>query len=252
MIQYIIITILFIIFFKNKIFSNNINKSNANSLESQSFYYYAKYSSFKPNNSHKIIRNKLFLMIRVEPINIPKYKSLFSRYRNCKYYILLVNMQQNKNININDIEKICVQQQEIEISQENYEKYFQMNTKRKILKTPKYSSKYKEVSFPVFIVLICFLFKYIIYHNNHKNLLVKNEANNNVIKIIFNDSCAICLEYFNNENNKKCPMHKIIIFLKCRHYFHEKCIIKWFKKHNNCPICRANLLYDSKYIILSI
>ena len=54
-------------------------------------------------------------------------------------------MQQNKNININDIEKICVQQQEIEISQENYEKYFQMNTKRKILKTPKYSSKYKEV-----------------------------------------------------------------------------------------------------------
>ena len=43
--------------------------------------------------------------------------------------------------------------------------------------------------------------------------------------------CTICLEYLKlNRKVKQTP---------CNHYFHEHCIIPWFKKHATCPNCRA-------------
>lgn len=43
-------------------------------------------------------------------------------------------------------------------------------------------------------------------------------------------SCSICLDSFSFGQH-----HRI---LECRHSFHKKCIDKWFKTGNNCPICR--------------
>jgi len=43
-----------------------------------------------------------------------------------------------------------------------------------------------------------------------------------------NKSCSICL---NNLNN-------IVIQLKCKHYFHKKCIIQWLDINKTCPLCR--------------
>ena len=46
-------------------------------------------------------------------------------------------------------------------------------------------------------------------------------------------NCPICLddfiesEYYRN--------------LKCNHAFHKKCIDRWFKKENNCPMCRTEV-----------
>ena len=51
-------------------------------------------------------------------------------------------------------------------------------------------------------------------------------------------SCSICLDLLNKESDQ-------IVVTSCRHIFHKKCLIKWFKsdiKNNNsftsCPICR--------------
>ena len=42
------------------------------------------------------------------------------------------------------------------------------------------------------------------------------------------NECCICLEYFESK----------IIKLDCNHLFHYKCINKWRKINNKCPICR--------------
>ena len=48
------------------------------------------------------------------------------------------------------------------------------------------------------------------------------------------DKCGICLKTWDLRNNE-------IIKLSCNHYFHKKCILKWFSNDcsNSCPICRC-------------
>jgi hypothetical protein len=45
--------------------------------------------------------------------------------------------------------------------------------------------------------------------------------------------CSICLE----------PIKKKGVTLKCNvsHTFHKKCILKWLKTNNTCPLCRTHL-----------
>lgn len=46
--------------------------------------------------------------------------------------------------------------------------------------------------------------------------------------------CAICLERF-----KENEMVKV---LKCKHMFHEKCLVPWLKKRRTCPTCRRSVI----------
>ena len=43
-----------------------------------------------------------------------------------------------------------------------------------------------------------------------------------------NDECCICFQKFNNDNYQ----------MPCKHNFHQKCILDWFDKKKNCPLCR--------------
>ena len=43
------------------------------------------------------------------------------------------------------------------------------------------------------------------------------------------ETCSICMD---GCKGKTCT-------LECGHKFHTKCIFTWFKKNNNCPLCRA-------------
>lgn len=43
-----------------------------------------------------------------------------------------------------------------------------------------------------------------------------------------NDECSICLLKFNNDNYQ----------MPCKHNFHQSCILDWFDKKKNCPLCR--------------
>lgn len=48
------------------------------------------------------------------------------------------------------------------------------------------------------------------------------------------EECTICLEdYIPNDK---------IIFLTCHHYFHQKCLAKWFNYKLNCPTCRNKII----------
>ena len=47
-------------------------------------------------------------------------------------------------------------------------------------------------------------------------------------------SCPVCLEKFKDNEFKR--------ELKCGHVFHKKCIDKWIKHQNSCPICRKQCI----------
>ena len=57
-----------------------------------------------------------------------------------------------------------------------------------------------------------FCSRFIIENNNTKNC----------------DECSICYEEMNND----------IVFTKCKHKFHKKCLSEWISYKNTCPKCR--------------
>uniref|UniRef100_A0A6C0CFN8 RING-type domain-containing protein n=1 Tax=viral metagenome TaxID=1070528 RepID=A0A6C0CFN8_9ZZZZ len=48
----------------------------------------------------------------------------------------------------------------------------------------------------------------------------------------FNKECCICLDKFEEKDKT--------VILDCNHRFHTNCILNWFKKELNCPLCRKN------------
>jgi hypothetical protein len=44
------------------------------------------------------------------------------------------------------------------------------------------------------------------------------------------DKCVICLTELYDD-----------MMLPCKHTFHNRCIQKWMKRHNSCPICRESI-----------
>ncbi|KPM37106.1 hypothetical protein AK830_g9463 [Neonectria ditissima] len=43
--------------------------------------------------------------------------------------------------------------------------------------------------------------------------------------------CTICIDEMKEGET--------VIFLPCKHWFHEDCVVLWLKEHNTCPICRT-------------
>jgi hypothetical protein len=44
-------------------------------------------------------------------------------------------------------------------------------------------------------------------------------------------TCCVCTESFCNTTSIELP--------KCRHRFHEACVLTWLSRHNSCPYCRS-------------
>ena len=65
------------------------------------------------------------------------------------------------------------------------------------------------------------------YDTNYNTII--NSQDDRLIK------CTICLErmYINDT--------QYIFATDCDHYFHTKCIVKWLKDNNTCPICRNRI-----------
>ena len=47
------------------------------------------------------------------------------------------------------------------------------------------------------------------------------------------DTCAICLGNMRKNSN--------VYNLKCGHHFHIRCLEKWAKRKQECPICRKSI-----------
>ena len=43
--------------------------------------------------------------------------------------------------------------------------------------------------------------------------------------------CTVCIDEVKIDDE--------VIFLPCKHWFHEECVTMWLKEHNTCPICRT-------------
>ena len=52
------------------------------------------------------------------------------------------------------------------------------------------------------------------------------------------NSCAICKDNFEINQN--------LIYLPCKHLFHDECILPWLKERNSCPTCRHELPTDDQ------
>ena len=60
-----------------------------------------------------------------------------------------------------------------------------------------------------------------------KTLGIDTSANNNNNTAVC--ECSICLNDCSQSQLKTLP---------CEHQFHKKCVDKWLKKNNSCPLCR--------------
>ena len=58
-------------------------------------------------------------------------------------------------------------------------------------------------------------------------------------KIHQEQQCSICLDTVKFAKSKH---------LSCNHYFHNDCIVNWFKESDSCPICRTEQNEDSLII----
>ena len=78
-------------------------------------------------------------------------------------------------------------------------------------------------------------------NSNYIKLLYENNRNNIKSKIV---ECMICLNEINLEMHK----HTNLVFLKCNHVYHEKCINLWVNENTKkyikptCPGCRGIII----------
>jgi E3 ubiquitin-protein ligase RNF115/126 len=49
-------------------------------------------------------------------------------------------------------------------------------------------------------------------------------------------SCSVCKDIFELSQN--------LLYLPCKHVYHEDCILPWLKERNSCPTCRYELPTD--------
>ena len=99
---------------------------------------------------------------------------------------------------------------------------------------------------PYFIIFFLYnLLTYIIENEYRIKYAMKEDFKK--LKIINGESCNICLEKFkyNKEKENKifCKVNERdnIHHTLCNHYYHEKCLFRWRKYRNICPICRKQL-----------
>tara|TARA_Y100000389_G_scaffold164614_1_gene168441 strand:- start:39819 stop:40136 length:318 start_codon:yes stop_codon:yes gene_type:complete len=55
------------------------------------------------------------------------------------------------------------------------------------------------------------------------------------------EKCVICMSGLYDEH-----------IIPCGHSFHTKCIHKWMKRHNTCPICRKNIINNVDTTLLEL
>ena len=71
---------------------------------------------------------------------------------------------------------------------------------------------------------------------NKYEYLEEKEINDDLMKIIKEDICLICLQNY-NKRDKICE-------LTGTHFFHAFCIKIWLEMKNNCPLCKKFISFE--------
>jgi hypothetical protein len=110
-----------------------------------------------------------------------------------------------------------------------------------------YESTFRmEFLLEIMIVLVIFRFLYELKHccmqcwsyttlklKEKQRLLTMTMTSDNLDDLLLTE-CSVCLDEFTIGDK--------VMILPCYHNFHEKCIREWLPLHQNCPLCRANIL----------
>lgn len=109
--------------------------------------------------------------------------------------------------------------------------------------TPSPTAENKDMT--IFVIIVFFdivgliLLCYVCNKRKLPNFFYRNQVINfdkyfinNKIDIEDEDLCSICLSNFDDKDVK---------ILKCNHFFHNDCIIKWLQVKEICPNCKVNL-----------
>ncbi len=94
--------------------------------------------------------------------------------------------------------------------------------------------KFTFISF-TFELLLRYL-KYLHRHDKKKKIALRYQRvkkNDPLLK----ETCSICLDHYSRREGVRKS--------NCNHTFHKKCIDKWYKQNDSCPICRQDLFEKS-------
>lgn len=103
---------------------------------------------------------------------------------------------------------------------------------------------YFIIAFVIAILVTCGCFGHHTSHDRRKSVMRIIDDNTdielfyNVLKKdgLYNDTmCSICFDNYENDEEVR--------ILPCKHYFHEKCIKKWFEKKLVCPLCNKGVVF---------
>lgn len=61
--------------------------------------------------------------------------------------------------------------------------------------------------------------------------LERKAVNKDMLEGETKTECSICIDDI--------KLGDMALFLPCKHWFHEDCVVLWLKEHNTCPICRT-------------
>lgn len=61
--------------------------------------------------------------------------------------------------------------------------------------------------------------------------LERKPADNEMLAGETKTKCSICIDEIQEGD--------MGLFLPCKHWFHENCVVLWLKEHNTCPTCRT-------------
>jgi hypothetical protein len=77
-----------------------------------------------------------------------------------------------------------------------------------------------------------------------------NERSSTVLFLSFwrkqeleNTECSICLQRYRLDDT--ICVSKVA---ECDHVFHQACVSEWLSKHNHCPLCRVDLMSETRSI----
>lgn len=56
------------------------------------------------------------------------------------------------------------------------------------------------------------------------------------VKGKIDNKCTVCCEEYQGSD--------VLIELKCRHFYHEECIVGWLKEENMCPLCKKYVVEE--------
>jgi E3 ubiquitin-protein ligase RNF115/126 len=71
---------------------------------------------------------------------------------------------------------------------------------------------------------------------NSLERIVVNEENVKSLAKDSDNSCSVCKDAFEVSQN--------VIYMPCKHLYHNECILPWLKERNSCPTCRYELPTD--------